>query len=124
MTTIARRFNVTPSNSLNEKKEIKFLKILDFQTKPIFNIILSSLILVVFFFYLLEMNQIVALGFKVDELERHKEDLKKTNKSLEMEKMQLESLSGTSDELANFNFVKTDKIDYLKPVTGLALTKK
>lgn len=110
-----------PSSSINEKKEIK---ILDFRTKPILNIVLGSLILVVLFFYLLEMNQIVALGFKVDELERQREELKKTNKSLEVEKMQLESLSGSSHELANFNFVKTDKIDYLKPVTGLALTKK
>jgi hypothetical protein len=124
MTTIVRRFNTMSGSSINEKKEIKFFKILDFKTKPIFNIILGSLILVVLFFYLLEMNQIVALGFKVDELERHKEDLKKTNKSLEMEKMQLESLSGASDKLANFNFVKTDKIDYLKPTAGLALNKK
>lgn len=124
MTTLVKKLNGLSNISSVEKKELKLSKVFDFKTKPIFNIIIGSLILVILFCYLLEMNQLVVLGFRVDELERQREELEKTNKNLEMEKMKLESLSGSSNEVANLNFIKVEKIDYLRPMAGLALTKK
>lgn len=124
MTTLVKKLNGLSNVSSVGKKELKLSKIFDFKAKPFFNIIIGSLILVILFCYLLEMNQLVVLGFRVDELERQREELKKTNKNLEMEKMKLESLSGTSNEVADLNFIKVEKIDYLRPIAGLALTKK
>lgn len=121
MTTLARGFNDSRGTSSTEKIKIN---ILNFKTSHILNAVILGLVVVISAFYLIEMNQIVALGFKVDELERNREELKKTNKNLEMEKMNLESLSNSEKELSALNFVRTDKVDYVRPVAGLALTKK
>jgi hypothetical protein len=121
MTTLVRGFNDLARTISIEKKKIN---ILNFKTKPIINLVILGLLLVILVFYLVEINQIVTLGFKVDEMEKSRDDLKKTNKNLEMEKMQLESLNDANQELSALNFVKIDKIDYLRPMAGSTLTKK
>jgi len=38
--------------------------------------------------------------------------------------MQLESFANNENELSTLSFVKIDKVEYVRPVAGLALTKK
>lgn len=95
-----------------------------FKKPLILNLILLSLIFVLLIFYLIQINQIITFGFKLNELEKRKEELEKINKSLQLEKIKLESLGNLQEDLTSFNFVKTEKVEYLKQITGGSLTQK
>ncbi len=88
----------------------------------ILNIILLGLIFITLILYLIQMNQIVSLGFKLNELEKKKDELEKINKSLLLEKIKLESSETIQKNLTSF--IKTEKVDYLRPLFETAVSKK
>lgn len=95
-------------------------------SKKIFllNLILILLILMILIFYLIEINQITILGFKISELEKKADELKQINKNLKLEKIKLESLNNLQHNLNSLGLVRTEKVEYFKPIEGMALTRK
>lgn len=95
-------------------------------SKKIFllNLILILLILMILILYLIEINQITILGFKISELEKKADELKQINKNLKLEKIKLESLNNLQHSLNSLGLVRTEKVEYFKPIEGMALTRK
>lgn len=121
MSILVKKLNNVYKTSSFEKTGTKhqfFKKILKL------NIILLIFICLILFFYLIQINQIIALGLKIDELEKNRDNLQKTNKDLEIEKIKLESLSNAQNQISSLDFIKADNAEYLRPVAGLTLTRK
>ncbi|MFN3301416.1 MAG: hypothetical protein ACK413_00070 [Patescibacteria group bacterium] len=90
----------------------------------ILNLILLSLIFIILVFYLIKINQIIILGFKISELEKRVDELKEINKTLKLEKIKLESLNNIQSNLNTLGLVKPEKIEYFKPIESISLTRK
>lgn len=122
MSILVKKFNSTARSSFFSKSDKSaniFLK-----KTLVLNIILAILIFVFLTFYLFKINQLIALGFRLNQLETTKEELGKSNKSLELEKMRLEALGYEENSLIGFDLVRAKEITYLKPITGATLTQK
>lgn len=121
MSPLTKNLNPTYNPLLLERKNYAQVLV----QKPLtLNIILLVAIFVVLIFYVIEINQIITFGFKLNELEQKQEEMKKINKTLELEKIKLESLNNTENELTSLDLVKIDKVEYLRPLSGVALTQK
>lgn len=121
MSSLARKLNPTYNPVLLERKNSTNVL---FKKPLTLNIILLAAIFIVLIFHIVEINQLIAFGFKLNELEQKKEEIRKINKTLELEKIKLESLNHTENELTLLDLVKIDKVEYLKPLGGVALTQK
>lgn len=121
MSSLARKLNLTCNPILLERKNAVSIV---FKKPLTLNIILLVAIFGILILYIVEINQIIGFGFRLNELEQKSDEIKKTNKVLELEKIKLESLNHAENELSSLNLIKTEKIEYLKPIGGVALTQK
>jgi hypothetical protein len=90
----------------------------------VLNVALTILVFVSLLIYLFEVNQLIVFSFKLKELKEKKEKLEEINKSLELNKLKLESLNNIQNYLDLFGLVKTEKVEYIKNISSMALTKK
>ncbi|MBS4014450.1 MAG: hypothetical protein KGZ97_11965 [Bacteroidetes bacterium] len=121
MSILVKRINSVYETTALKNKEVELHNL-----KKIFklNIVILIFIFLVLFFYLIEINQVITFGLRINELEKSKNNLQKINKELEIEKIKLESLSNAQNQILTLGFVKVDNLEYLRPMAGLTLTRK
>lgn len=97
----------TQNHRLDSRKSIKIKKGY-FIYLIIFLIIFSSLA------YIMQVNSIVAKGFKIEELEKKVSQLRTENKKLEIIVTQLQSIGQMKEVVSRLGLVKTSQVEYLK----------
>ncbi len=97
--------------SFNENKLIN-IKVL--------NYILLSLIISLGIFYLSGMNDLSITGYKIEELNKQKNDYASTNEDLELKIMSLSSYGNIISRVNGLKMVAVKEIEYLSAATVVA----
>ncbi|PKL72568.1 hypothetical protein CVV26_00970 [Candidatus Kuenenbacteria bacterium HGW-Kuenenbacteria-1] len=85
-------------------------------------IILVSIIFMGFF-YLIQTNSLAISGLKITDFKKQIEELKKDNKQLEIEFLQLQAVSKIEQASEELKMVKTNNAKYLKETGEIAVAK-
>lgn len=98
-------------------------KIKTIRKKSIFlNLFVGCLVLVFGGFYLFKTNLIAVEGYRVDELQNKVSELKDQNKKLELQAVELRSITDLKKRIEAFNMVKVETISHIDKVnTAVAL---
>jgi len=89
-----------------------------------FNIIVAFLICVVAVLYFIQINSAAAKGFEIKDLEMKIEELKDSNKKLELKTAELKSMTSIKERVGGLNMktLAAGGIDYIVPgSTAVAL---
>lgn len=83
--------------------------------------ILSIIVLVVF--YIFQVNANTSERYSIQEYARRLNEISEENKELEINSLQLNSLENVSLLLKDLNFVKSDKIHYIRVLESQVVSK-
>ncbi|MEK7167294.1 MAG: hypothetical protein AAB732_02690 [Patescibacteria group bacterium] len=80
---------------------------------------------IIFFglFYLIQINSLAVGGLKITDFKKQIEKLKKDNKQLEIDFLQLQAFSQTQQASEELQMVKIDDIKYLEETGEMAAAK-
>jgi hypothetical protein len=101
---------------MNHRKLRKF-------SKPLMVIGLLGLILGSIITYLVEVNYIAAKGFQVRDLEKEITLLEEENEKLQVQVVQLKSMTDLSEKVQELGMVPVDKITYFE-TTGQVVARR
>lgn len=86
--------------------------------------VIFGLIILVGLVYLVQINRVSTSGFKLKELSQKAEELRLTNKKLELQAEELQSLKNIMAASADLKLVGVSKVDYvILPPAAVALGK-
>jgi len=89
-----------------------------------FNVFLLGLIILIGFFYLLQVNSMAVKGYVIRDLEVKLEDAKMNNRNLQLQSQGLQSVGGLATKTAELGMVTVDKVEYLQgPGSSVAVAK-
>lgn len=88
-----------------------------------FNIVILTLIVLISLLYLAQVNSVAAKGFEIKDLEKRIEELKESNKKLELKVAELRSRGYIGEQIQKLNMVSVSSIDYLSD-TSMAVAYK
>lgn len=71
------------------------------------------------FFYLVEIHRVSAGGFEVNTLGTKAEELRRINQKLELEVTELQSLEAIHEHSKKFDLVRVHEVDYLSISRGV-----
>jgi len=115
--TISKIENIKTSLTQHQKFWGSFI---NFKNWPIFRIdfkkfkiIILILIFLSCILYLTQVNSLATAGFKIKKLEKEISELNKYNQQLELNVIQLQSISRTEALNKNLKMVKLSEVDYI-----------
>jgi len=91
-------------------KEVIFQKN---KARRLLAMVLIFSILLIGFFYILEVNNIASKGYKIRSLKKQIKELKNKNKGLQINISHLKSISNLQLKTENFNMVEAESIEYV-----------
>lgn len=71
-------------------------------------------------FYLFQINDLAIKGFEIKNLEKTIQNFKESKKDLEVKATELQSLSNIEEVKKELKMIKSEKIEYISPVSGTA----
>lgn len=84
---------------------------------------LSTAIILMSFFYVMQTNAASTKGYLMSDLENHIKTLEQENRRLEVEISKNQSMQSIQERLAQVNLVAIDRADYLN-VAGTAVAQR
>lgn len=89
----------------------------------IFNNFLFILIVVLFVYYIVGVNDLTVKGFKLQELKKTQKEMEDGNNNLELKIMSLQSHNNLSEKIKKLDMVAVGKIDYISNASGYVAKK-
>lgn len=71
-------------------------------------------------FYLFQINDLAIKGFEIRNLEKTIKNFQESKKDLEVKATELQSLSNIEEVKKELKMIKSEKIEYISPVSGTA----
>ena len=101
----------------NKNNKINFFNL------KLFNTVIFTLILIFGVYYIITVNDLVAKGFRLQELKIENNQFGSDNKALELSKTTLESYNHLNERAFGLEMVAVGEIDYLAPGAGIVAKK-
>ena len=79
-----------------------------------FNTVVFGSLIVIFLFYLIQINSLATKGYIISELEQDLLSLKKRSSTLEAQVLTLQTTNGMGERLEDLGMVTTANVEYLK----------
>ncbi|MDD4607090.1 MAG: hypothetical protein PHS07_01980 [Patescibacteria group bacterium] len=89
-----------------------------------FKIIIGMASLILFVVYLMQVNFLATAGFKIQELKQDIQKLETNNQQLELQAMNLQSISRVKTISQELKMVSLENVDYLTPISGSMMAAK
>lgn len=86
-------------------------------------VIVALLILTSGFIYILEVNSAATKGYKIKDLEKKIEDIKKENKEMQLSIIELQSIQRINQRVADLSLVAVERVEYAGTGSAMAIAK-
>ena len=100
------------SQSLKPKRSSHLHRRLAKLTKPVFLVMVGLLFVGSIVVYLVEVNYIAAKGFQVRDIEKQIIALQESNEKLQLQAIEMRSMTDLSEKVSQLNMVPIDCITY------------